>query len=148
MQTAALKNLGLNIRRAKIKKTADDKLVVNKFYITDAHSSEKILRSSRLEEIRATIFSNLLYYHPEAEGGVGWGHKAKKPAPADPLKPLGPRKRSAADAPALQAVLHTQRWTSIVVADANLTTLMLCKAALRLPSSMAICNRVCKVNFM
>lgn len=91
--TAALKNLGLNIRRAKIKKTSDDKLVVNKFYITDAISSEKILRSSRLEEIRATIFSNLLYYHPEAQDGMGWGAKARKPSSADPLAPLGPRKR-------------------------------------------------------
>ena len=93
MQTAALKNLGLNIRRAKIKKTQDEKLVINKFYITDAITSEKVLRSSRLEEIRATIFGNLLYYHPEAGEDMGWGAKAKKPSAADPLKPLGPRKR-------------------------------------------------------
>lgn len=93
LQTAALKNLGLNIRRAKIKKTQDDKLVINKFYITDAVTSEKVLRSSRLEEIRATIFSNLLYYHPEAQDGMAWGQKAHKPSTADPLRPLGPRKR-------------------------------------------------------
>ncbi|DBA72543.1 hypothetical protein WJX79_008130 [Trebouxia sp. C0005] len=91
--TAALKNLGLNIRRAKIKKTQDEKLVINKFYITDAVTSEKVLRSSRLEEIRATIFSNLLYYHPEAQDGMAWGQKAHKPSTADPLRPLGPRKR-------------------------------------------------------
>ncbi len=93
LQTAALKNLGLNIRRAKIKKTQDEKLVINKFYITDAVTSEKVLRSSRLEEIRATIFSNLLYYHPEAQDGMAWGQKAHKPSTADPLRPLGPRKR-------------------------------------------------------
>ena len=93
MQTAALKNLGLNIRRAKIKKTEDDKMVTNKFYITDANTSEKILRSSRLEEIRATIFSNLLYYHPEAQEDMAWGAKARKPTSANPLKPLGRRKR-------------------------------------------------------
>ncbi len=93
LQTAALKNLGLNIRCAKIKKTEDEKLVINKFYITDAITSEKVLRSSRIEEIRATIFSNLLYYHPEAQDDMGWGAKAKKPSTADPLAPLGPRKR-------------------------------------------------------
>lgn len=91
--TAALKNLGLNIRRAKIKKTADDKMIINKFYITDAVTSEKVLRSSRLEEIRATIFGNLLYYHPEAQEDMAWGAKARKPTAANPLKPLGPRKR-------------------------------------------------------
>ncbi|KAL3157875.1 hypothetical protein ABBQ32_012286 [Trebouxia sp. C0010 RCD-2024] len=91
--TAALKNLGLNIRRAKIKKTQDEKMVINKFYITDAVTSEKILRSSRLEEIQATIFSNLLYYHPEAQQDMAWGAKARKPSAANPLKPLGPRKR-------------------------------------------------------
>lgn len=93
LQTAALKNLGLNIRRAKIKKTQDEKMVINKFYITDAVTSEKILRSSRLEEIQATIFSNLLYYHPEAQQDMAWGAKARKPSAANPLKPLGPRKR-------------------------------------------------------
>lgn len=93
MQTAALKNLGLNIRRAKIKKTEDEKIVTNKFYITDHHTSEKVLRSSRLEEIRATIFENLLLYHPEAQDDMGWGVKARKPSTADPLQPLGPRRR-------------------------------------------------------
>lgn len=93
VQTAALKNLGLNIRRAKIKKTQDEKMVINKFYITDAVTSEKVLRSSRLEEIRATIFGNLLYYHPEAQEDMAWGAKARKPSAANPLKPLGPRKR-------------------------------------------------------
>ena len=93
MQTAALKNLGLNIRRAKIKKTEGEKLVTNRFYITDQHTSEKVLRSSRLEEIRATIFENLLLYHPEAQEEMGWGIKARKPSTSDPMSPLGPRKR-------------------------------------------------------
>ena len=93
LQTAALKNLGLNIRRAKIKRTKDEKLVTNKFYITDHITSEKILRSKRLEEIRATIFENLLLYHPEAQEEMGWGAKARKPPTSDPLSPLGPRRR-------------------------------------------------------
>ena len=59
LQVAALKTLKLNIRRAKIKK-AEDGTHVHKFYLTDANTSEKILKSARLEEIRLTILNNLL----------------------------------------------------------------------------------------
>lgn len=59
LQVAALKNLKLNIRRAKIKAAADG-THVHKFFITDANTSEKILKSARLEEIRLTILNNLL----------------------------------------------------------------------------------------
>ncbi|KAK9810145.1 hypothetical protein WJX72_005535 [[Myrmecia] bisecta] len=89
----ALKNLGLNIRRAKIKQT--DGSSINKFYITDAHTSDKILKSARLEEIRLTILNNLLYYHPESGEELAWGVRAKKPTSRDALNPLGPRNRSA-----------------------------------------------------
>ncbi|KAK9908048.1 hypothetical protein WJX75_002091 [Coccomyxa subellipsoidea] len=84
---AALKNLKLNIRRAKIKAGAG----ANKFYITDALTSEKILKSARLEEIRLTIFNNLLKYHPESGSAIGWGESATPVTEADPLHPLGAR---------------------------------------------------------
>jgi hypothetical protein len=61
MQITALKNLGLNIRKAKVLTGGRQ---VNTFYITDAETSEKILKSARLEEIRLTIINNMLYYHP------------------------------------------------------------------------------------
>ena len=47
MQTAALRNLGLNIRRAKVARKGDQ--ITNKFYITDQKSSEKIVKSARLQ---------------------------------------------------------------------------------------------------
>lgn len=68
--TAALRNLGLNIRRAKLAAAPG---APNKFYITDAATSEKIVKSSRLEEIRMTILSNLVKYHPEATGELAFG---------------------------------------------------------------------------
>jgi hypothetical protein len=49
----ALKNLGLNIRRAKLEQT------LNTFYITEASTSEKIVKSARLEEIRMTVLNSL-----------------------------------------------------------------------------------------
>ena len=39
---------------------------MNKFYITDARTSEKITKSKTLELIRMTIINNMLQYHPEA----------------------------------------------------------------------------------
>jgi hypothetical protein len=86
-----LKNLGLNIRRAKIK--SKDGKKINKFYITDAQTSEKILKSARLEEIRLTILNNLLLYHPESGEELAWGLRAKKPSTRDLLSPLGMRNR-------------------------------------------------------
>jgi len=41
-QIAALKALKLNIRRAKVKTKGSTK--VNKFFITDAHTAEKIMK--------------------------------------------------------------------------------------------------------
>lgn len=60
----ALKNLGLNIRRAKLAQKAGAK-VENVFYITDADTSEKIVRSARLEDIRMTIINSLTASFPE-----------------------------------------------------------------------------------
>jgi UTP:GlnB (protein PII) uridylyltransferase len=90
--TRALKNLGLNIRRAKIRPGDSGKL--HKFYITDAGTAEKINKSARLEEIRMTVLNNLIYYHPESASALGVGPKAQKPSSRDDLHPLGPRARS------------------------------------------------------
>jgi hypothetical protein len=59
----ALKNLNLNIRKAALVDPASG-TKASTFYITDADTSEKILKSARLEEIRMTIINNMLYYHP------------------------------------------------------------------------------------
>lgn len=63
----ALKNLGLNIRKAALKPGSK----ASTLYITDATTSEKILKSSRIEEIRMCIINNMLYYHPVSQG-LGW----------------------------------------------------------------------------
>lgn len=59
-QITSLKNLGLNIRKAALKPGSK----ASKLFVTDANTSEKILKSSRLEEIRMTIINNMLYFHP------------------------------------------------------------------------------------
>lgn len=69
MQVAALKNLGLNIRRAKLDQTTSGRNK-NTFYITDATTSEKILKSARLEEIRMTIINNMLFFHPVSNSSL------------------------------------------------------------------------------
>lgn len=64
---AALKNLGLNIQRAKLE--SQEATVINarnKFFVTDASKGEKVTSSEKLEEIRLTILNNMLDYHPEA----------------------------------------------------------------------------------
>ena len=91
VQVRSLKNLQLNIRRAKIR--PGDTGRRHKFYVTDAHSAEKITKSARLEEIRMSILQNLLYYHPESATELGFGPKARKADSGDPLHPLGPKKR-------------------------------------------------------
>ena len=98
MQILALKNLGLNIRRAKIRPD-DVKNRLNKFFITDARTAEKITKSKRLEDIRMTILENLLHYHPDAAEDLGIGPKAKRPSSRDYLHPLGPKARSESHAP-------------------------------------------------
>lgn len=58
----ALKNLGLNIRKAKL---TGGSTTANTFFITDAYTSEKIIRSARLEDIRLTLISSLMEAFPE-----------------------------------------------------------------------------------
>lgn len=83
----ALKNLGLNIRRAKI---SADSSIKNKFYITDAVSSEKVVKSAKIEEIRLTVLNNLLEYHPESAEELAWGPKSiQKASSFDATHPLG-----------------------------------------------------------
>ena len=66
----SLKALGLNVSRAEV--TADEN--PNKFYVTDAATSEKVVKSEQIENIRMAIINNMLYYHPESkeyfEGGT------------------------------------------------------------------------------
>ena len=72
-QIAALKNLGLNIQRAKLENPGEDVEGRNTFYVTEETTGEKVTTSARLEEIRMTILKNMLYYHPEAEENLGVG---------------------------------------------------------------------------
>eukprot|EP01026_Neomeris_dumetosa_P001608 TRINITY_DN103_c0_g1_i1.p1 TRINITY_DN103_c0_g1~~TRINITY_DN103_c0_g1_i1.p1 ORF type:complete len:329 (-),score=29.67 TRINITY_DN103_c0_g1_i1:147-1079(-) len=87
----ALRNLGLNIVRAKIE--SGDIYSKNKFYITDAATSEKVIKSDKLEDIRLTILNNLLYFHPESQDSMAWGgSRARKPTRRDLTAPLGAEK--------------------------------------------------------
>lgn len=88
----ALRNLGLNIKKAKLSSDAKDK--VNKFFITDAATSEKVVKSAKIEEIRLTILNCLLEYHPESAEELAWGPKVKKQNDFDATHPLGPKSRS------------------------------------------------------
>lgn len=86
---AALKNLGLNIRRAKLR-NKEDTVNKNKFYVTEAKTSEKIMTSERLEEIRLTILNTMVAYHPEAGDNLALGIGRKYvPKTRDPTHPLG-----------------------------------------------------------
>ena len=58
----SLRRLGLNINRAEVTEGSP----TNTFYITDAATSEKIVKSDMIEQIRLTIINNMLAYHPEA----------------------------------------------------------------------------------
>lgn len=66
----SLKALGLNVSRAEV--TGDEN--PNKFYVTDAATSEKVVKSEQIENIRMAVINNMLYYHPESkqyfEGGT------------------------------------------------------------------------------
>jgi len=44
--------------------SADDN--PNKFYVTDANTSEKVVKSEQIEQIRTVIIQNMIKYHPEA----------------------------------------------------------------------------------
>jgi UTP:GlnB (protein PII) uridylyltransferase len=92
---ASLKNLNLNVRRAKIGQS-ERGTNRHKFYITDATTSEKILKSRRLEEIRLTILNNLLLFHPESGEELAWGIRARKADSID-VAPLGARSHRVVD---------------------------------------------------
>jgi len=81
----ALKNLGLNIQRAKLQNPGDSTQSKNKFYVTEASSAEKVTSSARLEEIRQTILNNMLTYHPEAADSLS----KYTPSSKDPTRSLG-----------------------------------------------------------
>eukprot|EP00798_Chlamydomonas_sp_ICE-L_P001942 gene1942-33353_t len=82
----SLKNIGLNIRRAKIAQPGQGK-ACTRFFITEAETSEKITKSARLEEIRLTVLHSLESTFPELNGRS----LASAPSYAE-IKALGPRK--------------------------------------------------------
>ena len=87
--------MGLNIRRAKLKSGDAGTGGRHKFYITDGRTSEKILKSAKLEEIRLTILNNMLEYHPESAEQLAWGSASARSVirdSGDPTRPLGVRK--------------------------------------------------------
>lgn len=88
---AALKNLGLNIKRAKLKQAGTGGK--HRFYVTDGATSEKVIRSSKIEEIRLTILNMMLAYHPESSEQIAWSTSAPPRSDVDPTHPLGARKR-------------------------------------------------------
>ena len=92
-QVAALKNLNLNIVRAKFTDTVSKK---NRFYVTDKRTNEKILDPERMEEIRLTILRNMASYHPESvdQLAVGAAIGLAKPSLKYNRSPLGPRAQS------------------------------------------------------
>jgi len=59
----ALRGLGLNITKAKL----TDGIKASRFFVTDSKTSEKVLKSAQLEEIKTTIFSVMMDFHPEAK---------------------------------------------------------------------------------
>jgi hypothetical protein len=63
-QITALKNLNLNIRRAKLAAPGGGKGGGTTFFITEADTSEKIVKSARLEEIRMTVLNSLIATYP------------------------------------------------------------------------------------
>ncbi|KAG1656477.1 hypothetical protein FOA52_005636 [Chlamydomonas sp. UWO 241] len=75
----ALKSLGLNIRKAKLGSSKAG--VTKEFYVTEAVTSEKIVKSARLEEIRQTVLASLQETFPDSgtkfNVGPGSGYKGR-----------------------------------------------------------------------
>ena len=81
---AALRNLGLDISRGEVSMEGKNK--TSKFFVVDRATSEKVTASARLEEIRQTILTNMVQFHPEAAEYI----QAKKPKRRDGYDaPLG-----------------------------------------------------------
>ena len=72
VQTAALRNLGLNIRRAKVARKGDQ--ITNKFYITEQKSSEKIVKSARLQVHRSGTLLGAVPQRCTCACAVAWRH--------------------------------------------------------------------------
>lgn len=85
---AALKNLGLNIIRAKLEDPNETGGAKNKFYVTDAVTGEKITSSQKIEEIRLTILNIMLEFHPESAEILSVGRHNVSPS-RNWTKPLG-----------------------------------------------------------
>ncbi|KAL6755983.1 hypothetical protein V8C86DRAFT_2658705 [Haematococcus lacustris] len=83
----ALKNLNLNIRRAKLV-SGKSGSTINAFYLTEADTSEKIVKSARLEEIRMTVLNLLVATYPESAQSLSGG----KPSDSELTQPLGRRR--------------------------------------------------------
>ncbi|KAK4269469.1 hypothetical protein QN277_022623 [Acacia crassicarpa] len=67
----ALKNLGLNVVKAKVYMDASGKH--NKFSITKADTGRKVEDPELLEAIRLTILNNMIQYHPESSAQLALG---------------------------------------------------------------------------
>jgi len=90
----SLQNLGLNIRRAKFQGGEGGAGGKHKFYITDARTSEKVVKSAKIEEIRLTILNNMLEYHPESAEQLAWGSQRSRNVSLTDGPLLGARARS------------------------------------------------------
>ena len=82
---ASLKNLDVNIVRAKVSPGGDR----NVFYVTEKGSADKVTSAQKLEDIRMTIINNLMAYHPESLEVLGLFGRAR--ATRSPTFKLGPR---------------------------------------------------------
>eukprot|EP00241_Pyramimonas_parkeae_P012920 CAMPEP_0114228446 /NCGR_PEP_ID=MMETSP0058-20121206/2349_1 /TAXON_ID=36894 /ORGANISM="Pyramimonas parkeae, CCMP726" /LENGTH=299 /DNA_ID=CAMNT_0001339397 /DNA_START=3999 /DNA_END=4898 /DNA_ORIENTATION=- len=81
---SALRGLGLNISKAAL--TAGQKKS-NRFYVTDAKTSEKVTSSERLEEIKSVILNTMMEFHPEARSYLAAGRRTRKKKERGPLEP-------------------------------------------------------------
>jgi UTP:GlnB (protein PII) uridylyltransferase len=70
---AALKDLGLNIKKMSMDCTSEEAEVCSLekvFYVTDAKTSEKVVASAQLQEMKDTIMACMMEFHPEAKEKV------------------------------------------------------------------------------
>lgn len=79
----ALKNLGLNVVKAKVFLDSSGKH--NKFAITKADTGRKVDDPELLEAIRLTIINNLIEYHPESSELLAMGAAFGAMPPKQPV---------------------------------------------------------------
>jgi len=91
---SALRALNLNVVRAKL----CDETNRNTFYITNLADGEKVTKADKLEEIRMTILTNMMEFHPESKEKLilGVAHMPKTSTVLESMEqsPLGPRPSS------------------------------------------------------